>query len=818
MTCTSCDEVVAADAGWCGACGARVVADDEPQVDVVAAGGRGVGRWVTVVVLVGALAAALAAAALRPRPAEVLLGRVGNGTGITASALPPQGLQLAWSHDLPDDVWWGDPGSLVAEDGLVGIGGRVVDLATGDMERIVNRRHRQLEATGARLSGRELVLVDELRGVALGRVELPDRLFGAPVWPAGRWGDVTYLAGDEGVAFVRDDGSVVAELPGWHDDWEGWGSWDAAAVALRSDLETQGPSGDVRLVSVTTGQTLLAREEPDEAHLLTSNVGDRVLLATTPTTLSPDVTTPPWEIELIDARTGEVLVRADVASLGAPRIVGRTADGGTLLRLESEFEIEIWEAPTDRSPLRLRTTVARPTWPTVTHDTGRLLDTAGLADGGLLVQLVAPDRVEARTLDGRVVWEEDVLPSGALLVAGDVAALLPPHPHDGAPDPVLDVRLLDVRDGASLGTVRTTPWLQDVEWGHRPAAVVNGAVAIAHRTGPGATAPADLGGARWIELATGRIRTHSAVFEPWVDDRNWQPDGLVLAGLVARGETGRSEPIVVSGYEAPFRLLVDGAVVEHDLPGLDRRPDHLQPLGATSGHLAIATEAWDGDGNGQWATHVVDRASGGTVTLPGTTGRFLTDDLLVGTEPAPSGWAVEERLVAHDPATGELRWEGPLLPSRHRDLLHDEDLAVIGDEFRRTAVALTDGSVPWSHAPDEELLPGGVLGPDHLLLATTTGEVYALDRDTGEEVWRSDVGAPVTSLTGAGGGALVTTLAADLVVLDGSGTAVQRIQLDEPALHAAALGDTVVVQHRASVIGLHPDGAGHTADDEVELP
>lgn len=831
-TCGSCGAGLVADAGWCGSCGARVagptpeVGDDhvvELTDEPVRERETVTGRWVALLVLAGLVLGGLTAVALRPEPLVPLLGHVGVGTGMTSSGLPPDDLRLAWSHDLPDEGWWSDLGDLVAADGLARIGGRVVDVRTGEVLRTAAIHYGPLEREAARLSGDEIVVVDQLLGTVVTRVTLPRTLPATPLWPAARVGDVTFLAGDEGAWFVRDDGTVLAAMPGWHQVWEQQPA-QASVVALRSDLDMEsGPTGDLRLVSLHDASVLVAREVPAGDALHVQVEGDRALLGWRRGAEGRGVTEGDgsvWELELVDAASGDVLMTGSLGTApdgSPPRLLGRSPVGGSLLGVHEMEGYEVWELVPGEEPA-LRTTLA----PGHTGPWGALAEhgwpgAAALTDDALVVGLAPAETVEARTLDGEVVWRTAATGAAGVMVDGDVVAVVPEPGPAGSGGSV--VRFLDARDGTRLGSTVLTGSLDAARWGPRPSAVVGRAVAVAHHGG-GPGAATELGSARWIDLVSGVVVAPADVFAPWMDGADLGRSTTWLHGVATDTATGLPAPVVVrQGDDGSVAVLTDRAMVEYEVPlssAARRDGSHVQPLGATEARLAVWTEHWDHEG-GSWATHLIDRASGEVRELAGVFGMLLTDDLLVGTAPdaLPSRQAP---LVAHDVVTGARRWTGPPHPVWSDPPLHDDELAVVGDTVRRSAVDLADGGVLWTYLPDEELLPIGVLGASQVLFATPGGTVLALDRGTGDELWRRDMGAPITSLTGAGDGAVVTTLDRELLVLDRHGEALQRVVLEDVALHAAALGETVVVQYLDRVVGLRADGAGFTTGDEVELP
>jgi eukaryotic-like serine/threonine-protein kinase len=100
-------------------------------------------------------------------------------------------------------------------------------------------------------------------------------------------------------------------------------------------------------------------------------------------------------------------------------------------------------------------------------------------------------------------------------------------------------------------------------------------------------------------------------------------------------------------------------------------------------------------------------------------------------------------VMALDPATGEPLWEmdrteGPAGPPA---IAGDLVVHASGSGSSTAVVArgLEDGNEAWRAFVDADV-PGGLVVADGLVYATTTaGEVVALEADTGEERWRSEV-------------------------------------------------------------------------------
>jgi len=141
------------------------------------------------------------------------------------------------------------------------------------------------------------------------------------------------------------------------------------------------------------------------------------------------------------------------------------------------------------------------------------------------------------------------------------------------------------------------------------------------------------------------------------------------------------------------------------------------------------------DGTERWSME----QSTPTLTVRGTTSPVQAGQSVV------SGFD-NGRLVAIDPASGDIRWESMLSPPTGRSDLDrladiDGDIAVVGQDVyasgyqgRVAALASESGQILWSR---ELSTHEGVTADWNNVYATLdNGEVVALNRGTGTEIWR----------------------------------------------------------------------------------
>lgn len=102
-------------------------------------------------------------------------------------------------------------------------------------------------------------------------------------------------------------------------------------------------------------------------------------------------------------------------------------------------------------------------------------------------------------------------------------------------------------------------------------------------------------------------------------------------------------------------------------------------------------------------------------------------------------------LVVRDAATGERRWAGQ--PGGvYGNLAVRDGTIYAGSGFSLYAVSLADGTVRWTYRGEEEYVEQPTVTPDRVYAPTAPaegrdgGNLYALDRVTGEPVWCSHLG------------------------------------------------------------------------------
>ena len=106
------------------------------------------------------------------------------------------------------------------------------------------------------------------------------------------------------------------------------------------------------------------------------------------------------------------------------------------------------------------------------------------------------------------------------------------------------------------------------------------------------------------------------------------------------------------------------------------------------------------------------------------------------------------RVIAVSMADGTTVWDSPVSPSHGRtelERLNDidaavkvagEDVFVVGFQGRAAMLALENGQIWWTR--DLSSYRGVDVDDDQMYVSTSTGEVVAMKRRTGTEVWRND--------------------------------------------------------------------------------
>ena len=106
------------------------------------------------------------------------------------------------------------------------------------------------------------------------------------------------------------------------------------------------------------------------------------------------------------------------------------------------------------------------------------------------------------------------------------------------------------------------------------------------------------------------------------------------------------------------------------------------------------------------------------------------------------------RVIAVSMADGSTVWDSPVSPSHGRtelERLNDidaavkvagEDVFVVGFQGRAAMLALENGQIWWTR--DLSSYRGVDVDDDQMYVSTSTGELVAMKRRTGTEVWRND--------------------------------------------------------------------------------
>lgn len=845
--CTTCGAELAPDAAWCGSCGAAVAAArspdeahpvDPPELpdDTVADAGAAprLRRVVRVVALVALLAVVVAV--LRPTPPpEPLLGRVGALAGLSATGPPPDGLRVAWEAARPPGVVTGDSWGrgVVAAAGRVRVGEVVVEVGSGRVVRHAASgsgpsRHR-VEHTGD-----ELVVVDTLTGEVTERspLSVPS---GAQLVARARSGGVTLLSDGEHSfrvedgdwvadryaagrsVLVRDDGEVLTELGGTIADSD-------RAVGDPASFPVRRANGAVELVAAATGEVVDELTAPPGDLLVVDVVGDLALVATTSRQLPGPETGVPWMVDLVDARTGEVQRPLVMQSAEPPRLLGFLDDSTIVLSTRSGREVAVRGIDPDGrlGPIAQVTTGVPTVVDAPSAGGSALLATVGVS-GGVAVGLDVRRGLLGFGRRGNVVWQADT-PDAEVLAAGGgfVAAI----PHTLAPRVVV----VDAADGRVAATISRGD--ADLRVVNVPIAVLDGHVGMGRSRAFG-NPQVELGATTWLDLHTGELTAMHDLFashvggEPEEVGADWTLHGVAPSAPGGHPViTRRRSRSVIQVLEPGEGAAGDAGFVTFEVPGQgdDGVAAYMaEVVGVGATRVAVWRRGFEDPTD--MATYVLEPSSGMVVTVPDVVGVALLGDLLLAIEVDDTFELIA--LLGLDADSGQQLWrtEGTALVGTRRppwteDHRMDRELIVTATALGVDAVSLRDGHTRWSHASDVELSADHlVLGPRHVTTVATDGEVIALDRDDGTVAWRTSVGAPVASMTGAGEHTLVGTHEGLVVHLDGRGREVQRIAVgNDPVLGLAALGETVVTVVGDAVVGLRADGTGITRQDEVELP
>ena len=126
--------------------------------------------------------------------------------------------------------------------------------------------------------------------------------------------------------------------------------------------------------------------------------------------------------------------------------------------------------------------------------------------------------------------------------------------------------------------------------------------------------------------------------------------------------------------------------------------------------------------------------------------RLVGDSIVVGTD-SPKG---KGHLYAFERSTGEVRWKLELGPDPNgsggvrAELASDGDMVFVpAEEGRLVAVRLDDGIVRWSFPLADPMGPAAADG--RVYVGGDGDAVFALEVGTGALVWKTSLGAPISS-------------------------------------------------------------------------
>jgi len=764
---------------------------------------------------------------------EPLLGHLGESTGMSATGPPPAGLRLAWAHESPASMggpFGGELLEVVARGDRIRVGGFVIARQGGQLVGVTPDLWQVTGAERTLIDGGELLVVDTLSGEVRSRAPLPDDLPHYPHWDVHRAQGASLVGLEDGSVLVADDGSVVAEVDGHFLSYVDRAVGEPAAFPVRRlGPAVQGElSAPLQLVRADTGEVVA--DFPGAETRIADVSGDLALVATTDATIdlyhSPSATDDVvWSVVLLDARTGEERATLTAISREPPRLVGTFGDGTVVVttKIGNEYpllavtpagEVSRIAQPGRQGPLLGSRFIVTSTALSTTAMAGDVLVVTG-EDG----EVVGLDR------SGNRRWELAAPGAAGIRAGGGYVALFS--------DENRRVRLVRASDGEVVATLDPPheEWYVGDSVG-QPTGAIGGHIGISRSASFMRPHQGPLVGTTWLDLRTGEPVVLEDVFGRFAGGErvglNWVFHGIVT------NEQGQPEPVLSRTQpQRTFELLEPGEgfrTHQLPLPSTDGTTDGstdgvrgdvpvygLASVGATADRFAVW---WEGVRRpADLSTIVLDRTTGESTSVEGLRGLVLVGDLLLAEE-------IDElyevaALVAVDPVTGEEQWRSePHVRSPGEEvLLADDDLVIDRGRARVTARSTRDGTQQWTHASDTELSGEVVLGPSHVVVATTGGELVALDRHDGAVTWRTALGTPVASITGAGEHVVVGTHDGLVIHLDDRGREVQRILVGTGAVHeVAALGDTVVAIVDEQVIGLRTDGTGITRDDEVDLP
>jgi outer membrane protein assembly factor BamB len=212
--------------------------------------------------------------------------------------------------------------------------------------------------------------------------------------------------------------------------------------------------------------------------------------------------------------------------------------------------------------------------------------------------------------------------------------------------------------------------------------------------------------------------------------------------LELTGGTGASAEVVAVG-SADGQVLALSAANGTELWRADVRGEVLSAPAVAEKEIVVRTV--DGklrslaivDGAELWSTEQ---------QIPRLTLRGVATPV-IAREMALSGFD-NGRVIAVSMADGTTVWDSPVSPSHGRtelERLNDidaavkvagEDVFVVGFQGRAAMLALENGQIWWTR--DLSSYRGVDVDEDQMYVSTSTGELVAMKRRTGTEVWRND--------------------------------------------------------------------------------
>jgi outer membrane protein assembly factor BamB len=212
--------------------------------------------------------------------------------------------------------------------------------------------------------------------------------------------------------------------------------------------------------------------------------------------------------------------------------------------------------------------------------------------------------------------------------------------------------------------------------------------------------------------------------------------------LELTGGTGASDKVVAVG-SADGQVLALSAANGTELWRADVKGEVLSAPAVAEKEIVVRTV--DGklrslaivDGAELWSTEQ---------QIPRLTLRGVATPV-IAREMALSGFD-NGRVIAVSMADGTTVWDSPVSPSHGRtelERLNDidaavkvagEDVFVVGFQGRAAMLALENGQIWWTR--DLSSYRGVDVDEDQMYVSTSTGELVAMKRRTGTEVWRND--------------------------------------------------------------------------------